>query len=65
MDFIVSYRLYSKIVKKQNKKAKEEVKYQIEKEPVYQTCNLCGQYIYSCQCDLIKLRSFDPEKSNY
>lgn len=66
MDFIVSYQLYNKIVKKRkNNNNMKELEFLKEKEPIFQTCNLCGQYIYSCQCETIKLQYFNPEKSIY
>lgn len=66
MDFIVSYHLYEKIVKKNKKNNNmKELEFLKEKEPIFKTCNLCGQYIYSCQCEVIKLQSFNPEKSIY
>ena len=66
MDFIVSYQLHNKIVK-QNKKNNnmKELEFLKEKEPIFQTCNKCGQYIYTCQCETIKLQSFNPERSIY
>ena len=66
MDFIVSYHLYEKIVKKNKKNNNmKELEFLKEKKPIFQTCNLCGQYIYSCQCEVIKLQSFNHEKSIY
>lgn len=68
MDFIVSYHLYNKIIKKQKdnyNKELENIKEKEEKQPIYQSCNQCGQYIYSCQCENIKLIYFNPEKSIY
>ena len=66
MDFIVSYNLYNKIVKKnKNDNNMKEFEFSKEKEAIFKTCNVCGQYIYSCQCEIIKLQSFKPEKNIY
>ena len=51
MDFIVSYNLYNKIVKKnKNDNNMKELEFSKEKEAIFKTCNVCRQYIYSCQC---------------
>ena len=43
----------------------KELEFSKEKEAIFKTCNVCGQYIYSCQCEIIKLQSFNPEKNIY
>lgn len=66
MDFIISYYLYNKIVKKekiQDYELQEEKKSLL---PIIKCCSFCGQNIYFCQCkkDITK-RIFNPEKDIY
>tara|TARA_B000000532_G_C18820375_1_gene385644 strand:- start:685 stop:879 length:195 start_codon:yes stop_codon:yes gene_type:complete len=64
MDFIVSYHLYSKLKRKENKNI--ELQVEEETKPIIKTCHLCGQNIYFCQCKNNKYkRNFNPEKDIY
>jgi len=66
MDFIISYYLYNKIVKK------EKIKnYELQEEentllPIIKCCSFCGQNIYFCNCKKYITKSiFNPEKDIY